>query len=327
MIKKSFYVHNIKISINTNSKLLFKLINSCLESLTFRPKTHSNTSLNFKLLQLDSYNQIPRDGTTYMYSAYPIMQKEYINGEKLILEVNPRTIHVNIYPKKNAAVGYIASPEIIEEDLLLDLIFFQPLKTLLKFHNLFLLHASAVAYNDRCILFAGDTGSGKSTLALNLVKSGFSYLADDDVILKEENKGIVCLAFPTKIKIKESNLRFFPEYRHKIEKVFGGKNKHMLNLNEINPEITVNKAVPDLLMFPCYRSGVAKARTELMPKMQALSRLMDGNYSTYKHKDYLRISKSHLQALSDLVMQCTAYKLYYSDQKLKDIPALVEGIL
>lgn len=55
---------------------------------------------------------------------------------------------------------------------------------LLRLRGAFCLHASAVVYNGRALLFAGPPGAGKSTLAAALVHRGAALLADDLVALR-----------------------------------------------------------------------------------------------------------------------------------------------
>ena len=45
--------------------------------------------------------------------------------------------------------------------------------------NFLTLHASAVAFGDRVVAFAGDSGAGKSTMAAHCVEAGASLVADD----------------------------------------------------------------------------------------------------------------------------------------------------
>ena len=48
-----------------------------------------------------------------------------------------------------------------------------------------LLHASCVLWNNKGILFLGDSGTGKSTAALRLIEKGAVLIADDYVNVSE----------------------------------------------------------------------------------------------------------------------------------------------
>jgi hypothetical protein len=69
------------------------------------------------------------------------------------------------------------------------------------------IHASAVVYNEKCLVFAGISGSGKSTLAAAVINDGGSLVADDiSVIDFTGEKPAVCPAFPM-IRIWEDSLK------------------------------------------------------------------------------------------------------------------------
>lgn len=66
-----------------------------------------------------------------------------------------------------------------------------------------MLHASAVADDERVIVVVGDKGSGKTTLALNAtLTSGYRYLSNDHLILYRGEKGLVVTSLPTPIPVK-----------------------------------------------------------------------------------------------------------------------------
>ena len=48
----------------------------------------------------------------------------------------------------------------------------------------FPLHASAVEYNGKAILFAGQRGIGKSTLAAGFLKRGSKFISDDIAVIE-----------------------------------------------------------------------------------------------------------------------------------------------
>ncbi len=66
-----------------------------------------------------------------------------------------------------------------------------------------MLHASAVADDERVIVVIGDKGSGKTTLALNAALTrGYRYLSNDHLILYRTPEGLVVTSLPTPIPVK-----------------------------------------------------------------------------------------------------------------------------
>lgn len=57
------------------------------------------------------------------------------------------------------------------------------------------IHASAVAWNGRAILFFGRSGAGKSTLAAALADAGYTPLADDLCVVDASTPG-ACVVYP-----------------------------------------------------------------------------------------------------------------------------------
>lgn len=63
-----------------------------------------------------------------------------------------------------------------------------------------ILHASAVAFEDRGLLILGASGSGKSSLALQLIALGATLVADDRVEVVAEAEGGLVLSAPAPIR-------------------------------------------------------------------------------------------------------------------------------
>jgi hypothetical protein len=112
---------------------------------------------------------------------------------------------INIFnkiPRKKIITYYqigIFQFQIILREILVDL---------LSKNQGFIIHGSAVAKNNKAIIFTGKNGAGKST-AMNLLHPEFTALADDTVIIRCENKKFYLYQTP------------FIEKNHWIEKKSG----------------------------------------------------------------------------------------------------------
>ncbi len=89
----------------------------------------------------------------------------------------------------------------------------------------FPLHASAVEYNGKAVLFAGPCGIGKSTLAAGFMKRGCKLISDDITVIENvDNKFLAIPSFP-QIKLWIDSLKalgydslHFSKVRPKVEK-------------------------------------------------------------------------------------------------------------
>lgn len=82
-----------------------------------------------------------------------------------------------------------------------------------------LLHAAAVAYNNKAYILAADTGTGKSTLTAYLSNTGFTYLTDDKTIIENETLNI--LPYRKNIMLRSGGIDVLKE--------------NGINLNLLNP--------------------------------------------------------------------------------------------
>ena len=71
-----------------------------------------------------------------------------------------------------------------------------------------LLHAGAVSHNGRVGLLLGRGGSGKTTLAIHCALSGWQFLGDNVVEIRQDQSGVVAaLVYPT-AKIRRGSIQF-----------------------------------------------------------------------------------------------------------------------
>ncbi|MDP8207982.1 MAG: hypothetical protein P9L92_15040 [Candidatus Electryonea clarkiae] len=77
---------------------------------------------------------------------------------------------------------WLRTPDILHQVIMPGLMF--PLVE----RRIIAIHASAVIYNGKGILFAGPSGSGKTTLALRMVDKGAIFVAEDMIFLTIDDK-------------------------------------------------------------------------------------------------------------------------------------------
>lgn len=107
-------------------------------------------------------------GDHVQYMHWPIVGAFQITG----------TDTIDIDPTPGASEAYLAFP-------LLGPVF----SVLLHLRGLLVLHASAIALGDRCVIFAGDKLAGKSTTAAAFLRAGHKLLTDDVVAIGFDEVG------------------------------------------------------------------------------------------------------------------------------------------
>lgn len=322
--KNIFSLHNFRIALKSNASDILRLISRQFSfPSNFKHKLRPDFEINFTFHKLD-YEKMPLSPRD-CFQQFPIFQDQYLYSGKAHLDFGLRTIKLLIDVGRNTVEVYIAKTHGLSDDFLFDIIFFQPLKFILKFHQLFILHAACMAKREKAVLITGGSGCGKSILSLTLVKNGFKYLADDDVILKLGQKTIECWSMPTKPKLKKELFKYFPRIKTACLSKSIKKGKQSVDIGKVFPDCFKIRAIPKIIIFPEYRR-VSKIDIRPLDKQEAVYSLMKEDFTIFKDK-YQDIPRRHFALLSRLVNQSKVFRLYYQDSKLKQIPAVIDELL
>ena len=333
--KTSFDFPYFKIVVHSNDKKIFDIIGKQFSDISISPKDikHCLSDLMINIFcNKTPYHKIPRSrydcfhGFTLFYNRYT--EYEHVNqgyeNSRVCYDVGPRTLRTVIDFKGASITSYIATPPDFEKDLLFDLIFFQPLKCLLQIKGFYLFHASCVAKNKQGVLLTGKSGSGKSTLALTLLRCGFDYFADDEIVLYARDDGVKCFSFPARPKIKKKSLQLFPELRKFSVSPASKKEKILINTDQQFPMAKDIVVAPKILIFPKYTQS--KTRIEPFVKQKALAQLAKEEFIHVRYSGP-QVYQKHFFVLSHLLGQVACYKLFYKDKDLDKIPTLISGLL
>jgi hypothetical protein len=183
---------------------------------------------------------------------------------------------------------------------------------LLRLRGVTCLHASAVAFDETCIVFVGPAGAGKSTTAAAFAKAGFAILSDDIVAIREGNGLFQVLpAYP--------HICLWPE---SVEMLYGTKDalprftldwdKRCLALGTETARFA-DRTLPlgaAYLLYPRH-SGPASVIEELRPQ-NALLTLVANTYATNILDRAMRAQEFAL--LGRLVARTPAYKITASNE-------------
>jgi hypothetical protein len=188
--------------------------------------------------------------------------------------------------------------------------------------GLFELHAAAAMDPARAdgVLIVGASGSGKTTLAMRLTAAGWSNIADDLVLIREDVPSAEAFAFRRVFAATETTLEACPTPG--IEEATRESNEFEPSKRRLDPEVLfpgrfASSCTPRALVFPVI-TGEARTETRPIAAPDALTRLLKmcpwASYDT-------AVARPHLSALARLARQCSSYELLAGTDLLYDAQA------
>lgn len=318
--KKIYSDDNFKISVFTNSKVILGLIDNFLD---FRGKNPSSPEIkvSYYLEEISSDKKDKR--TEVMY------QDRLDSNDNLISTFWNKTTTITVDPRRAVVNAAIFNYQDHFKENILDSILSWPLRFIMAYRGFFFLHASAIAKGKNCIIINGAQNNGKSIIALTLAQNGFNFLTDDDCYVKSNGKRNVLLPFSTKIGLNNRALSRNSALKKYVLKNYRYGGKQRLSARDIfrldRPRQNYNCR---LILFPHYRH---EGKVSLKPVSlgNAVNRLFQENaylYLVKKYKD-IDILESNLKILCNFVKKAQAFELTYNDERLEDVPELVEKAL
>lgn len=182
---------------------------------------------------------------------------------------------------------------------------------LLKRLGVLVWHGAAVARNGRAILLSGVSGSGKSTTVLNLLRLGYRFIADDQVLLRSRPKGIEVLGGERAVFLTDKSMSLLPEWqrlrrgaRHKR----GREWKHRIGLDSLRQRSTRPASVGALL-FPAVKP-TTESRLERLTPAAALVECLRQPPKEFPATMLPAAVERQFEVFSRLVRTTPAYRLY-----------------
>ncbi len=171
-----------------------------------------------------------------------------------------------------------------------------------------LLHAGAVALEDRAVLMAAPPGHGKSTLTAALMLAGFRLLSDEFGVLDSDRAVLLPMLKPIALKNASIDL-IEASAPGRLGPRFAGTRKGVvahLPPDPIALQAGRRAARPAVVLFPAYRPGAA---LQAIPeeRHEAFARLAFNSFN------YPVLGATAFHALADLVNACACYRLVYGD--------------
>lgn len=180
-------------------------------------------------------------------------------------------------------------------------------------------HSAAVARDRVAVLLPGVSGSGKSTTALNFLKIGYSFLADDVVLLRLRERALEASGHETDLYLTERSLQLLPEWKkfvrgHRHKK--GHSLKHRIDLASFRSKRRSNSPQVKFLLFPQVTSG-QETQLEKLTKSQALLECLRQSPKEYPASILgPSVLQSQFEIYSTLVRVARCYRIHLgSDQE------------
>jgi len=195
---------------------------------------------------------------------------------------------------------------------------------LLRYRGWYPLHTAALVRNGHGLLLVAQSDSGKSTAALNLVRSGWGYLSDDTVLLRQVGGQAQAYSFRRNFCVDPDATEYFPE-------LMGGSwpsslsdtSKWQVDLEEVYPGQFQPRCTPRILLLPEIVDA-SRSRVEPADPKTALSVLLtQGAFFLVPNRD---LANRHLDVLGTLTRQVKTYHLQ-AGRDARDDPDALDALL
>jgi hypothetical protein len=166
------------------------------------------------------------------------------------------------------------------------------------------MHAAGFAKDGKAVLIPGTSGAGKSTLAITLLRSGFGYLSDDMVFLRQRSDGLEILSLPEDVDVSDQTISFFSEldFLRGLPNSFGWA-KRRVRADEVYGAEVIREARPEAIVIPRI-SAKERSSIRSIDADEALLEIVSNVLLTEA-----RSCQSHLDILTELVRQTPCYRL------------------
>lgn len=164
------------------------------------------------------------------------------------------------------------------------------------------IHAGAVWKDGQCIVLPGSSGRGKSTLTTWLVKHGYQYLTDELVFLSDSGQ-VTPLTRPVNLKVTSTHSSWLLDEECQ-DQIISDNNGSMIPHRLLNPHFMAIKPNVTHVLFPEFQEGAEMVCEKISPALSSL-------YLMQSHVNARNLSELGIPALSNIVRNCSSYKLTY----------------
>lgn len=243
------------------------------------------------------------------------------NNELLLHIDNVARFHIS----KGSEITIERHPHASDHEVLL---FFMgsAIGAILHQRRLLPLHGSAIACNNKGVIFSGPSGIGKSTLAAGFHKLGYTLLADDICAIKmsAENMPVIIPGFP-RLKLWEDALKKLKQSQRDLKRVRLEQNfkKYFLPFENIS-----TTCIPVSTVFVIRTTNINDFKIEQIGGSDKFDTVLA---NTYRHRflEGIGEKKHHFKLGSELVKHASVYQITRPQKGflLEELMDLVKGVL
>lgn len=348
----TYYIYEIGILLSTDSTALASAVNMLLSSFEQNKRDHQ-IFLKLVFKQVSHRSEIPLmipPSATAIFSCSGSLSSE---GEPLewrcdfyrlmtikIADLNEHGIMV-IDNQGGRVEGYLVEPDIRHPEVLARF-FYIALSELLKAKGFYGVHAAGLEKNGYGILIPGSSGSGKTTCCLSLLRSGYRYISDDHVLLRENDGRFDMLSFPVRldntiflesffkemqnrtgiatVNVTPKTIEVFPELSATQGYPYQEVDKRFFFVEDIYPHDPISTCEIHCIIFPQV-VDYPKSYLEPLPKSKALEKLLPQGLLVFDPD----VARRQFHSLSRLVEKTNCYQLYFGENVL-ELSQLVDKI-
>lgn len=191
---------------------------------------------------------------------------------------------------------------------------------LLSARGFYPMHAAGVAWQGCGFLLAGCSGSGKTTLTCALTRSGWQYLSDDSVLLRQGASSLEALAFGRPFHCTSSLFHHFPELAAVAGRPAHGK--HLVDVGPVYPGLSRSTVRPGVVLFPEI-ANAPLSRLIPLNSSATLLRLVGEGAGFLHNRDFMT---AQLALLGDLARTARGFRLLHGTDVYTD-PSRVSALL
>lgn len=185
------------------------------------------------------------------------------------------------------------------------------LTLLLRARGLPALHTAALTHGDHAILISAHSGHGKSTTAFNLLRSGWTPVTDDAVLLRPTDEAVEALTYRRAFCISPAAVAHFPELARPSDAppwppALTDAAKWRVDVERVYGTPPAERCVPSLLLLPTI-TREARTRVEPASPKEAFFALLEQSVASVPAPP--ETSGALFQLLRRLVGQVEPYRL------------------